>query len=328
MSLQHVEYRHGLAANRMSITPHRGEPLWDYDTKRLYVGDGITVGGISIAGPSLETVLYGNVNCTPPINDGDILMYDNSVPEWKNTTLTLANIHDVNFGTASDQQMLKFDASSNKWINFSPNFNSSALSEFDLTGSTNGDTLVFNNNDSEYQPSNKINVQDDIVHNVETGYKHIFKINGIEVASVDQYGLAGAHYNSDYAETFLTDLLELPDEGTPVGLNNSGKVITLENELIGTSNFIGLISYHPGHILGPRKQSGWEDTLNELHRIPVALFGQILVDLDINDCNSELIINMGQLIKREKYHSDKFKTVAKTLYRKNRKMLVLIRGGI
>ena len=262
--LQHVQYRHGLETNRLSVTPLRGEPLWAYDEKRLYVGDGITPGGIWIAGPAIAELLYGEVICTPPIDDNDILIYDASESHWENRKLTLGNIFDVNLGSALNDQMLKYDETIAEWINFTPNFDSSMLADFDLTGVSNGDMLSYDATDSRYEVTSKINIQDDINYNVDTGYKHIFKINNIEVASVDQYGLAGAHYNSDFAETFLTNLTKLPLEGTPVGLDHNGKVITLENEEIGTANFIGLVSYHPGHLLGHREPSGWKDTLINL----------------------------------------------------------------
>lgn len=47
MSLQ---FRRGLDADRTSITPLPGEPLWITDTDELYVGDGTTAGGVLITG--------------------------------------------------------------------------------------------------------------------------------------------------------------------------------------------------------------------------------------------------------------------------------------
>jgi hypothetical protein len=47
MSLQ---FRRGVEADRTSITPLPGEPLWITDTPALYVGDGSTAGGVLITG--------------------------------------------------------------------------------------------------------------------------------------------------------------------------------------------------------------------------------------------------------------------------------------
>lgn len=49
MSLQ---LRRGASADRTSITPAQGEPIFTTDTKKLYVGDGTTVGGVEVGGGS------------------------------------------------------------------------------------------------------------------------------------------------------------------------------------------------------------------------------------------------------------------------------------
>jgi hypothetical protein len=45
-----IQFKRGTNADRTSIMPASGEPLWTTDTKNFYVGDGITAGGILIAG--------------------------------------------------------------------------------------------------------------------------------------------------------------------------------------------------------------------------------------------------------------------------------------
>ena len=45
MSLQ---FRRGTDAERQTITPDQGEPIWTTDTSRLYIGDGVTPGGVNI----------------------------------------------------------------------------------------------------------------------------------------------------------------------------------------------------------------------------------------------------------------------------------------
>ena len=45
-----IQFKRGLAANRTGITPSEGEPLYDTDTKKTYVGDGSTAGGNLISG--------------------------------------------------------------------------------------------------------------------------------------------------------------------------------------------------------------------------------------------------------------------------------------
>ncbi len=43
-----IQFRRGLEANRTSITPSQGEPIYTTDDKKLYLGDGTTAGGVLI----------------------------------------------------------------------------------------------------------------------------------------------------------------------------------------------------------------------------------------------------------------------------------------
>jgi hypothetical protein len=47
---QKIQIRRGLEAQRTSITPDVGEPLFTTDNKQFFVGDGATAGGILIGG--------------------------------------------------------------------------------------------------------------------------------------------------------------------------------------------------------------------------------------------------------------------------------------
>ena len=51
-----LKLRRGLNADRTSITPVEGEPIYTTDTKKLYVGDGTTAGGTEIGGGGTLTV--------------------------------------------------------------------------------------------------------------------------------------------------------------------------------------------------------------------------------------------------------------------------------
>jgi hypothetical protein len=45
-----LKLRRGTSTNRTSITPAEGEPIFTTDTKKLYLGDGSTAGGVEIGG--------------------------------------------------------------------------------------------------------------------------------------------------------------------------------------------------------------------------------------------------------------------------------------
>lgn len=49
-TLNKIQFLRGLEANRSTVTPSSGEPLWTTDTNILYVGDGSTAGGIAVGG--------------------------------------------------------------------------------------------------------------------------------------------------------------------------------------------------------------------------------------------------------------------------------------
>lgn len=97
-----------------------------------------------------------------------------------------------------------------------------------------------------------------------------FYINNIERAYVDQYGLIGALYNSDFVEFFNHNMKQMPDEGLCVCLDSSGKVVLSSKE--ADTSVIGLVSYHPGLVLGGTTE--WEVEFKN-GRLPVALVGQI-----------------------------------------------------
>ena len=45
-----LRLRRGTDSTRTSITPVQGEPIYTTDTKKLFIGDGTTAGGVEIGG--------------------------------------------------------------------------------------------------------------------------------------------------------------------------------------------------------------------------------------------------------------------------------------
>jgi hypothetical protein len=54
---QTIKLRRGLAADRTSITPVSGEPIYVTDAKKIYIGDGTTAGGNGVVMDSETTVV-------------------------------------------------------------------------------------------------------------------------------------------------------------------------------------------------------------------------------------------------------------------------------
>ncbi len=49
-----IYFRRGPEARRVEELPSAGEPLWTTDTKVLYIGDGVTPGGIAVSKTVVE----------------------------------------------------------------------------------------------------------------------------------------------------------------------------------------------------------------------------------------------------------------------------------
>lgn len=50
---QKIQIRRGVEAQRPLITPDAGEPLFTTDTKQLFIGDGVTAGGLLVGGGAM-----------------------------------------------------------------------------------------------------------------------------------------------------------------------------------------------------------------------------------------------------------------------------------
>lgn len=68
-----IYFRRGTAAEVLAIIPEEGEPVWIRDEKKLYLGDGVTSGGIFIGGDGIGVDVLNNLFGTVTISGvGDI----------------------------------------------------------------------------------------------------------------------------------------------------------------------------------------------------------------------------------------------------------------
>lgn len=72
-----LRLRRGTSAERLLLTPLQGELIYVTDTKKLYVGDGATVGG-TLIGPVDDTT-FDLVNDTTPQLGGDLSLNGNNI---------------------------------------------------------------------------------------------------------------------------------------------------------------------------------------------------------------------------------------------------------
>ena len=201
-----LQIRRGTNVERMLITPVQGELIYTTDTKKLYVGDGTTAGGITVDTDTIPSITQlSNVAISSPIS-GEVLKFDGSNwingpdlssaintiaglsdaaisqptvdqflkfngTKWANHTLTLNNIFNVNVSsTPANGQILKFNG--NEWINHSPSLS-------DITGVSNplvGQALKFNGVDWVNQSVSLSEISGVTVTTPTTG--QVLKFNG------------------------------------------------------------------------------------------------------------------------------------------------------
>ena len=82
-----LRLRRGTDAERLLITPLEGELLYTTDTKKIYVGDGTTLGGVAFESGSLSINELIDVNTTEGDStqpqDGEALVWDSDNQEWR-----------------------------------------------------------------------------------------------------------------------------------------------------------------------------------------------------------------------------------------------------
>ena len=128
-----LRLRRGTNAERLTITPEIGELIYTTDTKKVFVGDGATVGGTAIDTGFLD--LAGN-----SLNDlGDVVIgVDSSAP--------------------TEGQVLGWDATNSYWAPqdaATPDLSASVISDLSDVGIgviNNGQVLVWNDTASQFQP--------------------------------------------------------------------------------------------------------------------------------------------------------------------------------
>ena len=72
-----LQIRRGTDAQRQGITPKAGEPIFTTDTKKLFIGDGSTAGGIIVdtTGNQLTDIIQDTtpqLGCTLDLNNNNI----------------------------------------------------------------------------------------------------------------------------------------------------------------------------------------------------------------------------------------------------------------
>ena len=115
MSLQ---IRRGTEAERLSITPLTAELIYTIDTQLVYIGDGVTVGGI-LVGSGGGNGNYGNANVVSLLNSGlggniiptvdNLYSLGNSTRQWSDLYVSNSTIYMNNVPLTANATTVLFD---------------------------------------------------------------------------------------------------------------------------------------------------------------------------------------------------------------------------
>ena len=102
-----------------TFIPVEGEPVYVYDTNRLYIGDGATPGGIDVTGINNLADYLGVDFGEEGVPDGAFIYYSDAEDSWKigQPTIYTSDLADVTPSPDLDLDfMIAYDASTSKWV--------------------------------------------------------------------------------------------------------------------------------------------------------------------------------------------------------------------
>ena len=167
-----LRLRRGTDAERLLITPLEGELIYTTDTKKLYVGDGITVGGNAVdalggGGGGLADLSQSSINDLADVNadsaipsDGDVLAYDATSGDWRSKELALDEVSDVNVAAPNNGEVLAYNSGTGNWeakavagaINTLAGLDDVAIDFGDSTSPVDGEALIWENEQQRWRP--------------------------------------------------------------------------------------------------------------------------------------------------------------------------------
>jgi hypothetical protein len=222
-----LQIRRGTNAERQQIIPLQGELLFTTDTKKLWVGDGVTQGGVAVdaltgsGGGASSISELTDVNITSPTN-GQVLKWNGAA--WINAAdlqgetgaTALEELENVDIDSLTDGQILRWDNTSSSWINSTetiPVINQ--LGGVTINAPTTGQVLKFDGlnwiNDEDATAESTVSVLTDLedISLVALAQGQVLKWNGIAWFNADdETGVGGG-------ASVLSDLNDVFIVGTP-----------------------------------------------------------------------------------------------------------------
>ena len=98
MAIKTILLKRGLNADRGNITPQVGEPIYTTDTKKIFIGDGATAGGLALS--YIDAELKGAANGVAELDA------NGKIPSAQLPALAVTDV----FTAASEQDQLNLAA--------------------------------------------------------------------------------------------------------------------------------------------------------------------------------------------------------------------------
>lgn len=109
------QIRKGTQAELSTFTPEVGEPIFTTDTRRLYIGDGTTQGGIRVSGDIPDSINdLNDVNIPPSPQDNHVLTWDGVAFTTKEIPPQIIEGSNYNINIVSDDSTVMVDISNNQ----------------------------------------------------------------------------------------------------------------------------------------------------------------------------------------------------------------------
>lgn len=222
--------RRGLEADRLSFTPEEGELIYVTDTKQIYVGDGVTPGGILVAGGAAPTTpTYALSRSSATVNEGGTVTLTLTTTNVSNGTSVPYTITgtgitagDLGLGSLSGNFTVNSNTAS-LTLNIAADVTTEGPETFTLTlnGITPTKAISVTINDTSTPPgtptynlsSDAVSVTEGdffsvtlVTSNVENGTLVPYTITGVSSADIDGDSLTGNFVINANSDTIIFNI--------------------------------------------------------------------------------------------------------------------------
>jgi hypothetical protein len=254
-----LRVRRGISTNRLNELPDPGEILFDMDTRKMYVGDGVTAGGLSIAGGAATSSITELVDVSlAGITNGQTLLWNASAGQLQPGNVsgfsgsyldltnkptipsTLDSLTDVVTTSVTDGQVLTYHAATNNWIPMAGGISSVPNTFSNFSDGTTTVTPVLNQDTLKIEGGANIitvaNVSNKTITVDYTGPTNISQLSDVTVAT-PAVGNVLRHNGSKWFNVHLSynDLDDLPILGTAASMSSSAFATAAQGTLASSA---------------------------------------------------------------------------------------------